>query len=108
MEFEVVNALSYLVFLGFLSPHVTAILTRLRDPEWFKGVVSLVLVSIVGVVASLSDGSIVVNEALFNGFATWMLHQMSYYQVSKESVARLAKATVRFAPLSWKRGSIKI
>jgi hypothetical protein len=110
MDLNIDTSLSLLIFLGALTPFVTAIITKLRDPDWFKGLVSMTVAVGVGVVASLdsSGGDIVAREVLSNAFGVWLVHLMSYFGISKDAVARLAKATVKFAPVGLKRSGFSV
>jgi hypothetical protein len=107
MNLDIDTTLTTLVFLGALTPFITAILTKLRDPDWFKGLVSMTLAVGAGVLASLqaSDGEIVLQEVLHNGFGVWLVHLMTYFGVSKDAVDSLSRATVKFAPIAMKRAS---
>lgn len=107
MELNVDNPMSLLVLAGAVTPFITAILTKLRDPDWFKGLVSMTLAVIVGVIGSLQlEGDIMLDETLRNAFGVWLVHLMTYFGISKDAVARLSKATVGFAPVSLKRGGL--
>lgn len=110
MDLNLDTSLSLLIFLGALTPFVTAVLTKLRDPDWFKGLVSMTLAVGSGVLASLesTSGEIVLQETLHNAFGVWLVHLMTYFGISKEAVARLSRATVRFAPVSLKRSSYSL
>ena len=104
MELELQESVGIVVLLGALTPFLTAILTRLRDPDWFKGLVSLTSAVVIGAVASAveSDG-LALEETLQNAGAVWIVHLMSYFGLTKDMVERLAKATVGFAPVAMRR-----
>ncbi len=103
------DAISALVFLGAVTPFATAILTKLKDPDWFKGLVSLTLAVLVGVGASLEiGGDIVFNEVAQNAFGVWLIHLMTYFGVSKDAVTRTAQATAKFAPIALSKTSFDL
>ncbi len=108
MDFDINTSMSLLVFLGALTPFVTAFLTRLRDPEWFKGVVSITTAAAVGAFAAIQGvglDAVAAGDIVQHSLAVWAVHLMTYFGVSKEMVAKAAKATVSFAPIALKRGA---
>lgn len=105
MEFNIDTSMNFLVFLGALTPFLTAVLTRLRDPEWFKGVVSLTVAAVAGAFAAIQDSgldAVSVQEIVQHGFAVWLVHLMTYFGLTKDAVTKLAKSTAGFAPVSLK------
>lgn len=108
MQLDIQTSMSALVLLGALTPMLTAILTRLRDPDWFKGLVSMTAVVGVGVLSSFENsGEFTLSEVLQSGAAAWGVHLATYFGVTKDMVTNLSKATVKFAPIALKRSTIR-
>lgn len=98
------TSVSFIVLLGALTPFLTAIVTKLQDPDWFKGLVSLTASVALGLVGSLeSSGEIVLSDVITNGLSVWGLHLMTYFGISKEAVSKVAKVSQRFGPLTLRR-----
>jgi len=106
MQFDLQTSMSALVFLGALTPFLTAILTRFRDPDWFKGIVSISGAALVGLLSTIENSSsVTASEVLQSGGVAWLVHLATYFGVSSQMVARLSEATKRFAPIALKYSS---
>jgi len=97
-EFDLNTSMSVLVLLGAITPFVTAVLTKMRDPEWKKGLVSMILVAATGIWAEAQSGDVFSTvEAVQAGAVAWLIHLGTYFGITSEMVARLHKATAGFS-----------
>ena len=109
MEFEFAGyATNYLVLLGLVTPFLTAVLTKLRDPDWFKGLVSLAGAAAVGLFVEMQQvglDAVELRGVIESAVAAFGVHLMSYFGVTKDMVANFAKlpSVVKMGPLSLNR-----
>lgn len=101
MDFNDIDfQLKAIMLLGVLTPFATAIIAKMRTPDWWKGLISITLSAGVGIVSALfdaPDGSTIEwSTAVANGFGVYLLHLASYFGITSDMVHRLNRVTSAF------------
>ena len=94
MELDFTTTTTVLLILGTVTPFVTAVLTKLRDPDWWKGLVSLTSAAAIGLFAEIQNVGLDAVEAadvVRNGLLVWGVHLMAYFGVTKDMVSKFAQ-----------------
>lgn len=87
--------LNTIALIGVITPFITAVVTRVHTPDWKKGVISITLASIVGLIGGMIDASGTGFDwrmALNDGIAVWGTHLLTYFGITATMVERLNSA----------------
>lgn len=94
MELDLNTTTAVIMALGVLTPFVTAVLTKLRDPNWWKGVVSLTTAIAIGAFAEIQGAGLdaaQVSDIVANSLVVWGFHLMTFFGLTEDMVAKVAR-----------------
>lgn len=94
---DVLTSSPWLLLVGAGMPFVTALLTKARSPDFFKGVVSLMLALVVAVGNTiLADGGSGWQTIGNDAIVVWSAHLITWLGVTGTAVKKLNDATSEF------------
>lgn len=91
MELELTNLM---VIAGLVTPFLTAVLTKLRDPDWFKGIVSMTGAAIAAFLIEAQQvglDAVQLQSTAETAVSIWAVHLVTYFGVTKDMVNKLAQ-----------------